>query len=242
MGIRQNIFISIMIHAMVIASVFIIGGRIREAAYRVPADYIFVSLLKEATDVTTTISQNTKKYYMKNTPLHLSSLYQDEMIRDRSYKDEATLVLPHNDNASFNELTTSLVNAPYEKNAVTIGFTQEGIRSSESTVKSFSGEPIQGGNTGDNSLSLEVIRTAIEKAKSYPLLARKKKIEGTVLVSFRIDKNGLPQGIQIIRSSGYQILDEEVSKIIKRAAPFPEVNHEIVAPITFKLTESHANR
>lgn len=241
MGIRQNIFISIMIHTMVIASVFIVSSRIRDVADHFPADYIVVSLLKEVTDITATISQNTKKY-KKNTPFHLSSLYQDEMIRDRSYKDEAILVLPHNDNASFNELTTSRVNEPYEKNAITIGFNQDGNRFSDLTKKSFSGEPIQGGNTGDNSLSLEIIRTAIEKAKSYPLLARKKKIEGTVLVSFTINKDGLPQGIHIIRSSGYHILDEEVSKIIKRAAPFPEVNHEIVAPITFKLTEPHTNR
>jgi len=242
MGIRQNIFISIMIHTMVIASVFIISSRIKDVANHFPADYIVVSLLKEVTDITTTISQNTKKYYMKNTPLHLNSLYQDEMIRDRSHKDEAILVLPHNDNASFNELTTSRVNEPYEKNAVTIGFNQDGSRFSELTKKSFSGEPIQGGNTEDNSFTLEIIRTAIEKAKSYPLLARKRKIEGTVLVSFIINKDGLPQGIQIIKSSGYQILDEEVSKILRKAAPFPEVNHEIIAPITFKLTEPHVNR
>lgn len=242
MGIRQNIFISIMIHTMVIASVFIIGGRIRDIACRVPTDYIVVSLFREVTDFTTSISQNTKKYYMKNTPLHLNSLYQDEMIRDKSYKDEAILVLPHNDNASFNELTTSRVNETFDKNAVPIGFNQEESRFSELAKKSFSGEPIQGGNTGDNSLSLEIIRTAIEKAKSYPLLARKNGIEGTVLVRFIINKNGLPQGIQIIRSSGYHILDEEVLKIIKRAAPFPEVTHEIIAPITFKLTDSTVNR
>ena len=240
MKFRLNIFLSAVLHVTII--VFALALNLRDIACRVPTDYIFVSLLKEATDVTTTISQNTKKYYMKNTPLHLNSLYQDEMIRDRSYKDEAILVLSLNDNASFNEFTTSHVNEPFDKNAVTIGFTQEESRLSDFTKKSFSGEPIQGVNTGDNSHALEIIRTAIEKVKSYPLIARKKKIEGTVLVSFRINKDGLPQGLQIIKSSGYHILDEEVSKIIKRAAPFPEVTHEIVAPITFKLTEPHVNR
>jgi TonB family protein len=67
-------------------------------------------------------------------------------------------------------------------------------------------------------------------------------MEGTVLVSFTIDKRGSPQYIKIIKSSGYQMLDEEVPKMLKRAFPLPEVKGEIVIPITFKLTESTSNR
>ena len=239
MKFRMNILLSVVLHMTIIALAFAVN--FGEIVCHVPEGHMVVSLFREVTDFTTTFSQNTTTYKKNFTSISKSS-FQDEIPKDRFYKDEAILVLPHNNNASFNELTTSRVNAPYEKNAITIGFTQQGSRFSDLTKKSFSGEPIQGGNTGDNSLSLEIIRTAIEKAKSYPLLARKKRIEGTVLVRFIINKNGLPQGIQIIRSSGSHILDEEVSKIIKRAAPFPEVNHEIVAPITFKLTEPHVNR
>jgi len=239
MKFRMNILLSVVLHMTIIALAFAVN--FGEIVCHVPEGHMVVSLFREVTDFTTTFSQNTTTYKKNFTSISKSS-FQDEIPKDRFYKDEAILVLPHNNNASFNELTTSRVNAPYEKNAITIGFTQQGSRFSELPKKLFSGEPIQGGNTGDNSLSLEVIRTAIEKAKSYPFLARKKGIEGTVLVRFIINKNGLPQGIQIIRSSGYHILDEEVSKIIKRAAPFPEVAHEIIAPITFKLTESHVNR
>ncbi|MEW6214436.1 MAG: energy transducer TonB [Nitrospirota bacterium] len=58
------------------------------------------------------------------------------------------------------------------------------------------------------------------------------------MVSFKIDKKGSPQDIKIIKSSGYQILDEEVPKMLRKASPFPEVKGEIVIPITFKLTAS----
>jgi protein TonB len=81
----------------------------------------------------------------------------------------------------------------------------------------------------------------LEKTKSYPLLARKRGMEGIVLVRFTIDKKGLPQDIRILKSSGYRILDEEVRKMLKKASPFPEFNKEIKIPITFKLTKTTAD-
>ncbi len=86
------------------------------------------------------------------------------------------------------------------------------------------------------------IRSSIERTKTYPLIARKRGIEGTVLVSFRIDGRGLPQDITIIKSSGHQILDEEIPKMLRKASPFPRLREEIVIPITFKLTESTLER
>jgi TonB family protein len=87
-----------------------------------------------------------------------------------------------------------------------------------------------------------LIRSAIERAKSYPLLAIKRRMEGTVLVSFKIDRKGFPGDIKIIKSSGYQILDKEVQKMLRKASPLPELSGEIIIPITFKLMESISNR
>jgi TonB family protein len=89
--------------------------------------------------------------------------------------------------------------------------------------------------------SYRAIRALLEKAKNYPVLARKRGMEGIVLVSFTIDKKGLPQDIRIMKSSGYQILDEEVRKMLKKASPFPEFKGEIKIPITFKLTNLTAD-
>lgn len=89
--------------------------------------------------------------------------------------------------------------------------------------------------------SYRAIRTLLERAKSYPLFARKEGMEGTVFVSFTIDKKGLPQDVKIMKSSGYQILDEEVKKMLKKASPFPGIKGEIKIPITFKLTNLTAD-
>jgi TonB family protein len=66
-------------------------------------------------------------------------------------------------------------------------------------------------------------------------------MEGTVFVSFTIDKKGLPQDVKIMKSSGHQVLDEEVKKMLKKASPFPGIMGEIVIPITFKLTNTTAD-
>ena len=88
----------------------------------------------------------------------------------------------------------------------------------------------------------KAIRTLLERARSYPLLARKRGMEGTVFISFVIGSRGLPQDVKIMKSSGHQILDEEVKKMLKKASPFPGIKGEIVIPITFKLTDSISNR
>ncbi len=103
-------------------------------------------------------------------------------------------------------------------------------------------ESTKKGGSKNNKGLYALIRSAIERAKSYPLLARKRGMEGTVLVSFKIDRKGFPGDIKIIKSSGYQILDEEVPKMLRKASPLPELSGEIVIPITFKLMESISNR
>jgi protein TonB len=83
----------------------------------------------------------------------------------------------------------------------------------------------------------EIIRRYIERAKSYPLVARKRGIEGTVYVKFRINPDGQPVEIQIVRSSGSEILDKGALKIIKNAGPFPYINGVLEIPISFRLTD-----
>ena len=83
------------------------------------------------------------------------------------------------------------------------------------------------------------IRNAIERAKIYPLLARKRKMEGTVITGFTIDNKGQPQNIKIEKSSGHEILDSAAIRIVINAAPLACVKGEITIPISFILSESH---
>lgn len=83
---------------------------------------------------------------------------------------------------------------------------------------------------------IRAIRAAIERAKSYPLLAKKRGLEGTVVTGFRINSKGLPEGITITKSSGYSLLDNAAKETIIKAAPLPSMTGNIEIPITFRLT------
>ncbi|GAB4535540.1 MAG: hypothetical protein Fur0020_03000 [Thermodesulfovibrionia bacterium] len=92
--------------------------------------------------------------------------------------------------------------------------------------------------TSSSSLNtIELIKGLIENAKRYPALARKRGIEGTVHVSFRIDRDGKPYDIKVINASGFSILDNEAIEIIKRAGTFPHTDMVIEVPISFRLNK-----
>ena len=94
------------------------------------------------------------------------------------------------------------------------------------------------GNKGDGVLSAEIfelIRNSIERAKTYPVIARKRGIEGTVYISFKINAQGKPQELKILKSSGSNILDTATRDIVKRAAPFPYVDSPVEVPVVFRL-------
>jgi protein TonB len=81
------------------------------------------------------------------------------------------------------------------------------------------------------------IKTAIQDAVSYPHMARKRGLEGTVLAGFSIDEVGLPRDIKVLKSSGHGILDRKVKKVIQKASPYPPVKGAIEVPVSFRLKE-----
>lgn len=84
---------------------------------------------------------------------------------------------------------------------------------------------------------LNAIRTAIDKEKKYPVLAREREIEGTVYIGFRIGPRGEPENLRIIKGSGSSILDKATLAIVKRAAPFPNLDSPVEVPVVFRLTD-----
>ncbi len=68
----------------------------------------------------------------------------------------------------------------------------------------------------------EAVKQLIERKKEYPPNARKRGLEGEIIVSFVIDRKGRLKSSQIKKSSGHEILDEAAVSTIKDASPFPE--------------------
>ena len=86
------------------------------------------------------------------------------------------------------------------------------------------------------------IVSRLQRQKRYPADARRRKMEGTVVVAFTVRSNGQVSGVRLKRSSGHAALDREVRAMIKRAAPFPPMPQDsgrkalsLSVPINFKM-------
>lgn len=69
----------------------------------------------------------------------------------------------------------------------------------------------------------DMIRQRIQESIIYPHQARKDGIEGRPYVRFSINTAGEVTSLELVRSSGYAILDEEALSAIRRASPFPKI-------------------
>ncbi len=67
----------------------------------------------------------------------------------------------------------------------------------------------------------------INKYKRYPKSAKRKNQTGTPVVRFVFDRSGTVLEAQIVRSSGYEALDEEAIATFQRASPLPPLPPEI---------------
>ncbi len=82
-------------------------------------------------------------------------------------------------------------------------------------------EVIRLDSTDPNYISyLASVKRDIELVWEYPPPALSQGIQGRLVVEFRIKKNGTLMGAQLLRSSGYPILDDEAIRAIQAAAPF----------------------
>jgi protein TonB len=82
----------------------------------------------------------------------------------------------------------------------------------------------------------------IEKYKRYPRVAQEQRQQGVVYLRFAMDRHGRVTSSQINKSSGFELLDDEVLELIQRAQPLPAPPPEVpgdpislVVPVAFSL-------
>jgi protein TonB len=90
-------------------------------------------------------------------------------------------------------------------------------------------------SSGDGDSVIAEIMGRIEKAKRYPRMARKMGTEGQATVRFRIKTDGKVEGVELLESSGSEILDQASLETVQRAAPFPYKEGWLKVVIVFKI-------
>ena len=73
------------------------------------------------------------------------------------------------------------------------------------------------------------VRAWLEKHKRYPRVAEQRRIEGEATLELVLDASGDVRESRIVRSSGHRVLDDEVTRMVERAKPFPTNTHTGVA-------------
>ena len=66
------------------------------------------------------------------------------------------------------------------------------------------------------------LKELIEKHKQYPLMARKGRQQGRVVIEFSINTTGTLVSVQVAQSSGHTLLDRAALKAVRAVAVFPE--------------------
>ncbi len=90
----------------------------------------------------------------------------------------------------------------------------------------------------DKSKLIKSFMDRIESEKQYPYIARRKRIEGVVLILVHLDKTGSLKGIALKSSSGHKILDRNTIELIKKVTPFRHgypSDLKIEIPVNYRL-------
>ena len=88
--------------------------------------------------------------------------------------------------------------------------------------------------------SIAGLRKRILERKIYPQAARRRNIEGVVLIFLELDKSGELFELRVIRSSGSKILDNAAISLIQKVVPYEhglEGALSVEIPIRYSLTE-----
>ena len=137
-------------------------------------------------------------------------------------------------------VTTEEPVPPVEKEAVPIKETPPDPppKPTPSTASAPAGSIGRGRMAGDANYQ-GLVAARLARFKRYPPEARRRREQGSALVSFTIDTTGRATSIRLVRGTGFAALDEEVQAMVKRASPFPPpprgADMSFSAPVSFRL-------
>lgn len=90
----------------------------------------------------------------------------------------------------------------------------------------------------DYSAYQSTLSSRLEKNKNYPMMARRRGMEGTVKMKLVISPAGSLVNSEIVASSGHEILDKEALKLVRSVFPIKhnaDKQISVVVPVMYKL-------
>ena len=246
MNLKKTLSFSAILHICFFAAVLLLSADFfKSSGKKLNEEIVFIELFKDADEskdrqfvikANKLTPEKSQQIKTETTPVHD---IQNEIIlakTEAASKSSDNLELT-DPNAGENYANNVLL-ANYklgEDNVIDIPYGQETDIKGSLDLPVSGNDGISKNKDGLSDRIIEIIRNSIEKAKIYPMLARKRGIEGIVYISFRVNSEGKPNDIKILNSSGSHILDNATLDIVKKAAPFPHIDSFVEVPVVFRL-------
>lgn len=99
------------------------------------------------------------------------------------------------------------------------------------------GQTVRYGSGSANEETFYYIREGILKNVRYPENARRKGLEGKILLSFVVTENGATRDVKVINGSGFRDLDNSAQDAIKKTTFTQKIPYKlfVTLPIEFRL-------
>ena len=110
------------------------------------------------------------------------------------------------------------------------GGASEPAAMTESSDQPASGAAVTGTRNWEDSVRLDLMNW-LERHKRYPIAARRKGVQGAVLVRFVVNSEGVLLEKELLESSGSTHLDSAAMKLLSRAAPYPKLPEQLMADV-----------
>lgn len=128
---------------------------------------------------------------------------------------------------------------------------------SQADIDAFARKGMPAKKPGEESVTLDTdefkfisynrwLKIKVESVLRYPELAALSGLQGTLYIQFDIMKDGALGNLELLKTSGYKILDDEALRAIRNAAPFQTLPDEwhmdrytIRAAVLFYLSEAY---
>ena len=128
---------------------------------------------------------------------------------------------------------------------------------SQADIDEFARKGMPAKKPGEDSVTLDTdefkfisynrwLKIKVESVLKYPELAALSGLQGTLYIQFSIMQDGSLGDLELLKSSGYKILDDEALRAIRNAAPFQPLpsewkmdHYQIRAAVLFYLSEAY---
>ncbi len=239
----KYLFISLFLHLIVLAGIYsymnIFPSLERDSDYR-KIDIRGIGFYSVDRKVKTRKTHNKKvrKVVKSSNNRDLLPKKSDNKVKEKEIVAESKPM----ENAGERKIETGKVKNPEQGDKEVFREASENIVAEEGISKDENNNS-NNSETEDYSLTykmqnLEIIRRIIADSIEYPIVARRMGWEGTVVVGFTLSKDGDLLSIEIIKSSGYSLLDEYTVSVIKevyKRFPLPERDVRIKIPVSYHL-------